>query len=76
MSNEVEFYGVKDGKEVFLGKHAMPPSMKAREIMRGYGYGSFDDDMSEDSIIMGMMEDMVAYCQEYYQPMKVESNDS
>lgn len=73
MSDEVEIYGKKDGKEVFLGMHKMPPSMKARQIMRDYGYGSFDDDMSEDSVIMGMMEDLATYCQEYYQPFKVDA---
>lgn len=46
----IDLVGIKDGKEVPLGKSPMPPQMKLREIMRSYFSGNPDDDDSDLSM--------------------------
>ncbi|WP_315127019.1 hypothetical protein [Comamonas antarctica] len=62
----VELVGIKDGVETSLSPITMPPSMKARELLREYGFGDFQDDMSQDSCAMAAMESLIEYCQRYY----------
>jgi hypothetical protein len=45
---QVDLYGTKDGVLVHLGKAAMPPRMKARELAREQ-FGHFEDDDGSDA---------------------------
>lgn len=62
----VELVGVKDGKETSLGQVAMPPTMKARELLREQGFTDIDDDMSHDACALWACESLIEYCQAYY----------
>lgn len=64
---KVTLVGVKNGVETPLGEVLMPPSMRAREILKNYGYTDFDDVMSMDSSALAAMEDLIAYCKKYYE---------
>lgn len=55
----VELVGVKNGVETSLGKVAMPPRMKAREIAREQ-FGAFqDDDGSDADFCFGALETLI-----------------
>lgn len=62
----VELVGVKDGKETILGEVPMPPTMKARELLREQGFTDLDDEMSHDACALWACESLVAYCHAYY----------
>lgn len=62
----VELVGVKDGKETSLGQVSMPPTMKARELLREQGFTDIDDDMSHDACALWACESLIEYCQAYY----------
>lgn len=73
----IELRGIKDGVEVSLGMVAMPPSMKAREILREYGFNDFEDDTSQDALALWAMESLIDYCQKYYtQPVPADEAQS
>lgn len=52
MVEKVDLMGVKpNGETVLLGKVAMPPEMKAKDMIRELiGHGDFDDDGSDHSM--------------------------
>ena len=62
----VELVGVKDGKETSLGQVSMPPTMKARELLREQGFTDIDDEMSHDACALWACESLIEYCQAYY----------
>lgn len=56
---QVDLYGVKDGVQFHLGKTAMPPRMKARELAREQ-FGHFeDDDGSDAELCFGALEQLI-----------------
>lgn len=62
----VELFGVKDGREISLGEVLMPPTMKARELLREQGFTDLDDEMSHDACALWACESLIEYCQSYY----------
>lgn len=53
-----------DGTSEIIGAIPLPPEMKAREIVRSYFSGSIDDDMSEASLALGAMEELINWLKE------------
>lgn len=63
---KVELVGMKDGKETSLGEVPMPPTMKARELLREQGFTDLDDEMSHDACALWACESLIEYCHAYY----------
>lgn len=71
----VELYGVKDGKETFLGTAPMPPRMKARELAREM-FGPFqDDDASDAEMCFAAMGQLIEHMQASAQPEQVAQDE-
>jgi hypothetical protein len=61
----VTLMGVKaDGTQVTLGEVQMPPRMKAKEIIRGYFDGGFEDDSSEASMALAVVDELLDWMKE------------
>lgn len=57
-----EIFGKRpDGSQELLGKGPMPPAMKARELLRDYGFDTPDDEDSESAFALAVCEDLVAW---------------
>ena len=57
-----DLYGVdKSGRQVFLGRTLSTPKMKAREILRDYGFTDFADSDSESSLALEAMNSLVEW---------------
>ena len=58
----VTLVGIKDGIETVLGTVSTPPEMKAREIIRNYGWNPDDqDDFGEGETAMCIINDLLAW---------------
>lgn len=56
----MDLYGKKaDGTEEFLGHVPMSPEMKIPDLVRSYGFNP--DDLDEGSMVVGAMEDLIAW---------------
>ncbi len=53
-----------DGTQVDLGQIQMPPRMKAKEIIRGYFGGDFDDDCSDASMALIVVDELLDWMKE------------
>ncbi len=60
----VSIIGVRsDGAEVHLGAAPIPPTMKAREILRSYFGNELDHEGSDADIAMAAMEEFILWLQ-------------
>lgn len=72
----VELIGVKDGVETSIGQVPMPPTMKARELLRDVGFTGLDDDDGDGAYAMGACEQLIEYCQAYYSAPQADALDA
>lgn len=56
-----DIVGVNGGVEALLGKGPMPWKMKAKDILRSYGFDDFSADDSEASLALTAVEDLVTW---------------
>jgi hypothetical protein len=57
-----EIFGKRpDGTRELLGKGVMPPAMKARELLRDYGFDDPDNEDSESGYAMAAIEDLLKW---------------
>jgi hypothetical protein len=66
--DRVDAYGVRpNGEMVLVGGTMMPPSMKAKDLIREYfGHGDFEDQESYHSILADMFEQYEKYLLTYH----------
>jgi hypothetical protein len=65
MSDTMTVIGRKaDGAEVNLGEMPISLELKARELLRSYGFPNYDDEDSLDACALWAMQDLVALMRE------------